>query len=182
MEVKEAVQLSRKMRLAKFDMFKKRGILAVNRSKLSEKEPEFLRERKPTNKNIVVMCDKCNGFFAKTYFSRHVNICKRTFSAPVLPITMPLLINSALIGDLSPEFKKNILGTIRDDKVGTIVKTDRMILIVGARLYDKTRRKLDKITEVQRHVCSECAAWDICISYSKSRKFVKPNITILWIC
>ena len=123
--------------------------------KLTEENPIFLRERTDAGSNKIVMCDQCHGFFSKTYFARHVNICKKDFVGPVLPISIPLMKNTKLIDEYSLEYRKNILNAIRDDAIGTIAKTDRMILTVGARLYDKTKRKFDKVVEVQRHVRSE---------------------------
>ena len=154
-EVKEALLLPRKCRMSKFDVLKKRGILNFNKNKLLQENPLFLRERKADNQNNIVMCDQCHGFFAKTYFARHVDICKKDFVGPVLPISIPLMQNSKLIEEYSVEYRKNILSTIRDDVVGTIAKTDKMILTVGARLYDKSKRKMDKVAEVQRYVRSE---------------------------
>ena len=57
-----------------------------------------------------------------------------------------------LIDEFPLEYRINIVNAIRDDAIGTIAKTDRMILTVGCRIYDKTKRKMDK---VQRHVRSE---------------------------
>lgn len=42
-----------------------------------------------------------------------------------------------------------------NDDTGKICKVDKMILLVGCRLFDQSRHKLDKIGEVQQFVRTE---------------------------
>ena len=140
-------------------MFRKRGIFDQNKSKLVENEKDILRERKRNSKSKEgdpEMCDKCNGFFSKSYYSRHRQLCRSNFEVTPLPVSLHFLKNAPKDFYSYPEsYRRNIVGTILNDEIGTLCKTDEMILLVGCRLYDKSKRKVDKIAEVQRYVRAE---------------------------
>ena len=60
--------------------------------------------------------------------------------------------DSASLESYSDDFKSFIIGKLRDDDIGQLIRSDPTILMIGSRLYDKIRRKKDKQTEVRRSV------------------------------
>jgi len=83
--------------------------------------------------------------------SRHQKICQRDSSKNLtaIPVT---LINPLDDVHVTDDFKLNILSKFRADEVGKLCQTDPTIVTVGLRLYDKMKRKLDKVTEVRKSV------------------------------
>ena len=53
------------------------------------------------------------------------------------------------------DFKSCIIGTMLHDEIGQICKVDKMILLVECRLFDRSRRKPDKIGEEQQIIRME---------------------------
>ena len=134
-----------------FGDLRKAGILIHNKKQLSEKSPSYLREREPGTLSDPVMCTGCNGFYSKCYYRRHALKCTSNSCTTVMQIAVESM-NKTSLDDLSSDFKDNILSKMRDDDIGKLVKGDSNILMIGARLYNKIKRKKDKLTEVRKSV------------------------------
>ena len=53
------------------------------------------------------------------------------------------------------DFKSCIVGTMLNDEIGKISQVDKMTLLFGSRLFDRSKRKLDTIGEVQQFIRME---------------------------
>ena len=62
------------------------------------------------------------------------------------------LLKKVADGIVSDEFNSGILNTLIDDEVGNLCRSDVVILNVGLRHFDKSKRKLDKLVEVKKSV------------------------------
>ena len=134
-----------------FQQLRKNGILQHNRKQLVEKNPTYLRERNSQLEKDPVMCTGCFGFYARSFFRRHELRCTKDSCASVMCVPINTM-DSASLDSYSDDFKSFIIGKLRDDDVGQLIRSDPTILMIGSRLYDKIRRKKDKQTEVRRSV------------------------------
>ena len=85
------------------------------------------------------MCSGCKGFFAKSYKSRHQLICPAGSSLnlmmPLVPIEM-----CTTVEEYSDGFKA-LLNTLQLDEVGSYIKTDSIILMIGNRSFSAFKKK-----------------------------------------
>lgn len=58
----------------------------------------------------------------------------------------------ALMRNMSDGFLKEVLYKLRNDEIGSICKRDPFIIIIGKRLWMKSRLKMDKQGEVRKSV------------------------------
>ena len=77
---------------------------------------------------------ECKIFIAQTAMFNHQKIC----SGREKCIDIRLL--SPPIEETSESFKKNVIGTMRNDTVGILSKKDRTILIYGYWSFQKVKR------------------------------------------
>ena len=99
------------------------------------------------------MCDKCYGFFQKYCYSRDTKLCMLNFEVRLQALTLHFQKHKPADFDSYPnDFKSCIIGTMLNDEIGKIYKVDKLILIFGCRLFDRSRRKLEKIGEVQQFI------------------------------
>ena len=153
-DVKAAMILPKKEKDKRFREFKKMGIFKFNVTQLKENaSPNIMREHR--NKGLVdgddnlVMCSECRGFFCKSYKARHQRFCgqDKFLIVPILPVK-----KLAALEELPEDFKKNVLGTMLNDNVGTKVKGDKVILLLGWRLYNGKKCMVEKKHEVEKWV------------------------------
>jgi hypothetical protein len=129
-----------------FQQLKRDGIHKHNLKQVAARK-SMMRER--CGHSATLVCAKCNGFFSKTFFCRHRIKCMGESS--VLPEGIPSeLLSTAPI--LSEEFKTKILSKFIGDEIGQLCRTDEMITMIGQRLFDKMRTKLDKRMEVKKSI------------------------------
>ncbi|XP_057294029.1 uncharacterized protein LOC130657627 isoform X3 [Hydractinia symbiolongicarpus] len=153
-DVKDALNMPRKERLRAFANFRKIGIYNHNVKEIEEGGRNLLREKQNDSDDPLVMCTTCKGFYAKTFKARHKADCSK--NSCQFPVTIALDCTSDESWKLSDDqFKQRILNIIRDDAVGTLAKSDPVILMVGHRLYGKIKRRLNKKMEVERSVRSD---------------------------
>jgi len=107
-----------------FQSFKKEGMRLENIKRLADNSPNFLRERKIRKCETLIMCSSCHGFFAKSYFSRHMRKCGSDSCDARISIPVEDILKEPLKG-LKEEFKKIVLSVMRDDAVGMVVKKVR---------------------------------------------------------
>ena len=65
---------------------------------------------------------------------------------------------------------KNVIKVIRDDKIGQIAKTDPIIMMIGSRLYEKIKKRLNKKDEVEKSVRSDMRRLSYLYYFFKGRK------------
>lgn len=99
------------------------------------------------------MCDKCYGFLKKSYYSRHSKLYMLNFEFRPHALSLHVLKNETADYDSFPDdFKSCINGTMLNDDTGKICEVDKMILLVGCRPFDRSRRKLDNNLSERRCV------------------------------
>ncbi|XP_065652722.1 uncharacterized protein LOC136080009 [Hydra vulgaris] len=114
------------------------------------------------------MCSLCHGFYSKSYYSRHMNVCGKDSSYSKCAVPVEIFTDKSQEG-LTQNFKNEILQVIRDDPIGIIAKSDRTILMIGSLLYEKVRRKLSKKSEVQNSVRNDMRRLSHLYSHFKLR-------------
>ncbi|XP_057298490.1 uncharacterized protein LOC130629354 isoform X2 [Hydractinia symbiolongicarpus] len=150
--VKKAMEKPKKERLRMFDSFKKLGIEKFNFAQLNEDNPKFYRERKQSkSESDLVKCSNCKGFYGTRYWIRHVRDCGNGQSVPIKLSSMKVTEQFTC----SDEFRKHIVNKIRDDPVGDLCRSDRVILDYGKHSYDRIKRRHEKQEEVRKSVRSE---------------------------
>ena len=91
------------------------------------------------------MCSKCHGVYQRQSYSRHKSVC----AGNSLPPTALDLDHTRVKLNLSSIFKKEILGTLRHNMIGEIIRSDQWILVIGSYRHHKIKRKFDKAMEVR---------------------------------
>lgn len=151
-EVKQALLLPAKQRNKAFSLFKNNGILAHNLEEIGKEKPTIVKSRKSVIKELsqLNMCNVCKVFIERTSMARHRRTCtpKESFGIDLL------LLKKSEIG-LTEEFKKHVLCTIRNDKMGLKCKRDEGVLLFGFRLYDKSKKRDDNIMGCRKDVRSQ---------------------------
>ena len=133
--------------------FRKEAIRKFNMDLLEKGESDFMRERKSgkADGDTPVMCSGCFVFFAKSYKARHQLICPSSGTNVMLPVVS--IEKCTAIDKYCDEFKE-LLSKLLLDEIGDYVKTDEIILMIGARSFGAMKRKKDKIVEGKRTVRS----------------------------
>ena len=98
-----------------------------------------------------LMCSGCFRFFAKSYKTHHQLICPSSGTNVMLPVVS--IEKCTAIDKYCDEFKE-LLSKLLLDEIGDYVKTDEIILMIGARSFGAMKRKKDKIVEGKRTVRS----------------------------
>ena len=129
--------------------------MKYNMSNMGHREFVPLRERTTDRLNDSgsrVVCDKCNGFFARRWFAGHRIRCVGDSCIEPKPVPLSVLFSSQ---NLPEDFKTEILSKFNQDEVGKMCQTDEMITMIGSKLYSKTKARQDKKTEVRRSVMTD---------------------------
>ncbi|PIK36317.1 hypothetical protein BSL78_26845 [Apostichopus japonicus] len=125
-----ALKLATREKRQAFHRFKKEGILKFNKLQAKCSKPAYHRERSSVIDNL----SQSEGCPAS------------------LPIPVHLLANEEIC---SESFMENVLNRFRPDEVGTLCTKDPVVLMIGKRLWEKQKRKMDKKTEVRRSVMTD---------------------------
>lgn len=131
-----------------FDNLKKEGIFKFNQTEMAKEDPDYMRERVNVDNDNLVLCSKCKGLFSKSYKARHQIQCGKTSGQVMIPL-IPM--KDMVVTDLSDEFNA-VLNKMIIDEVSTIAKTDPIILVIGARIFNGNKCKEEKICEVEKRV------------------------------
>jgi hypothetical protein len=121
------------------EKLRKKGILEANKSQLPEENPKFIAERSTSTSSVV--CSLCSGFYSRLNFYKHKKKCQKRTDAAVCPTA----VNPKLF-DISHgnDFLNQVVSHITQDETGCIASSDPTILLIGERLYQKTKRKVGK--------------------------------------
>ena len=76
----------------------------------------------------AVRCSKCFGVYRRRFFYHHRNRCG---DSGVCLVPTNLQMATANV-DLSDMFRRNVLGTLRHDQVGKVIRSDEAIVTIGA--------------------------------------------------
>ena len=146
--VEEALKLPRKERIKRFDSFKNEGILKANLEEAGKENPHFQRNRECDNDQPPVYCSGCQKSLSAKCFERHKQSCLSN-----KPFRLDWeLVQKAPNFEMCDQFKKYVIGTMRNDTIGMMCKQDEATLLFGVRLYDKVRKRDDNIMGTRKDV------------------------------
>ena len=132
---------------AQISLMRKQAIRTYNMAVLKAGENLFRREHqsKGEKEELPMMCSGCRGFFCKRYKSRHQLIC------PAAGTNMLVLMVSMTLQDSEkyPADFISLLNTLHLDDIGSRVKSDKIILMIGARSTENASLKRKK-TKLQK--------------------------------
>ena len=114
-----------------FQSLKRNKIRQFNLKQINLKVPRFERERSQRKCEGLVMCSLCHGFYSKSYYSRHTNVCGKDSFISKCAVPFGILVDKSQEG-LSENFKTEILQVIRDDTIAIIAKSDQTISMIGS--------------------------------------------------
>ena len=153
--VKAALKLPPHEQSSMLDLFKKEGILELNKLQAKTANPSYHRERRSATDTSLVMCNICSGFYSRSYIKRHSSSScqgKSESCQPSAPIPVALL---QCDEDYGGQFVSDVLIKFRQDKVGKVCTSDAVLLKIGRRLWYKQKRKVDKKVEVRKSVMTD---------------------------
>ena len=111
-----------------------------------------MRQRNGGNReDLPSMCSGCKGFYARGYKARHQVSCPANGANLMLPVVSISNVEMGMYSAYSDDFKA-LLGTLKLDAVGDYVKSDNIILMIGARSFKGLKRRKDKSLETKRFV------------------------------
>lgn len=123
--------------------------------------PKLERERRKEGANGasgLVMCQLCKAFIERRYIARHEKKHAQTSDAACMATPLPASMLSMTCDDLGTDFTKEIVSKFREGlnkDVYRICTTDRVLLQIGKKWWNKLKRKTDKKTEVRRTVMAD---------------------------
>ena len=150
-EVKDILKLDKRSRDKALDKLKKRGIYNYNKTTIKLGQNRKLQQErfhKRSDKSDMIICTVCKGCFCKKYFHRHKDSCGGRADK------VPVAFLEENVYPISEDFK-TILNRFHSDQIGDIIRSDRSILLVGQKLYDKMKKKQDKKMEVRKSVMTD---------------------------
>ena len=113
-----------------FQSLKRNKIRQFNLKQINLKVPRFERERSQRKCEGLVMCSLCHGFYSKSYYSRHTNVCGKDSFTSKCAVPFGILVDKSQKG--LENFKTEILQVIRDDTIAIIAKSDQTISMIGS--------------------------------------------------
>ena len=123
-----------------FDALRKEGIYQANLQNQTGENNDLLRER-VQSKEPTVMCSGCKGFYSKRRINLHKKSCVNR--AGVTPTTVNF--STGRQQDVTEEFQNVILDRFRDDDVGNVCRKDKVVLLLGKKLWAKSVKKQKRV-------------------------------------
>ncbi|WAR20358.1 hypothetical protein MAR_002196, partial [Mya arenaria] len=130
-----------KERRAGFDQLRKEGIDVYNRKQAAQEVPAYMAERKVDDEGSLVRCSKCKGYYKRTFFYRHKEIC----IGDDAQIPRKLEMSNRKVHSHDEEFQADILSRFHRDTVGNLCRTDDTLFVIGRRLFQVKKKELTKI-------------------------------------
>ncbi|XP_070177564.1 nucleolar protein dao-5-like [Littorina saxatilis] len=125
-----------------FEKIRKLGILHANQIAASSGGDLYHRERRHgTDQPTMVMCSTCNGFYVKKGIWKHKKRCTYLCTTPSGYVSFPQGGDYARESGVTEQFRTEIVDRFRQDEVGNVCRTDRVILLLGQKLYNKSVKK-----------------------------------------
>lgn len=125
----------------------KDGIRQYNEDQCKKSTPIF--QWKKQGKGDCRQCQKCGASYSKELFFRHKAKCQG--DSLIVPKPFDLSLAKPSSADSAPAFL-DLLSSLQNDDVGNICKQDSTIRLIGSRLFQKDRSKVDKTMEVRKSV------------------------------
>ena len=119
------------------------GILAENRVQSQRDNPQYQTTKSCSGR--VCKCPVCNAFVSRTNFYRHRQVC----DADAAIVSKPVDIN---FQGQNSNFKAVVLDGMRTDDVGKVCQSEKYLITIGERLWQKERSKVDKTQETKKSV------------------------------
>jgi len=151
--VKPLLGMEKEIQVQAVDLFRKEAMKNHNIKCLNNSDDNFVRERASQKEEVPVMCTGCNGFYDKGYRARHQLKCPSNGKNLMLP--MVALEKQVSNFENYSEGFKSLLNTLHLDAVAEVVKTDKIILMIGHRFFNSLKRKKDKKVECLKYVRSK---------------------------
>ncbi|WAR20331.1 hypothetical protein MAR_002169 [Mya arenaria] len=140
-----------KERRAGFDQLRKEGIDVYNRKQAAQEVPAYMAERKVDDEGSLVRCSKCKGYYKRTFFYRHKEIC----IGDDAQIPRKLEMSNRKVHSHDEEFQADILSRFHRDTVGNLCRTDDTLFVIGRRLFQVKKKRVDKDMEIRKSVMSD---------------------------
>ena len=121
------------------------------------------------------MCGSCKAFTKKTYFFRHKKECRKTSEEPV--VGLPLyLINEEIDKEVSSDYRKHVLESLRADELGNLCRTDKFLIVFGTRMYynkfhQKEGREQDSLKSIRAELRRLGRLYEFFAQYDAVKKF-----------
>ena len=140
--VKAALLLPAAEQTRAFEDLRKEGIFRRNVVIQAEGggNEELIRKRNQGTSKTV-MCSGCKGFYSKNQIHKHKKQCSLTFSLQSNAVDFSASRPSAV----TEEFQKQVLDRFRDDDCGKICRKDKLVILLGQRLWLKSVKKERKV-------------------------------------
>lgn len=137
--VKAALALPKTEQDCVSDALKKEGIYAKNVLLQAEQGVgvTLIRERSQGTQKTV-MCSSCKGFYSKSRICQHKKMCSSAASSTTGARTVDF---SSLRSDVSTRFQTEVLDRFRHDDIGEICRKDKVVLLLGQKLWAKAVQK-----------------------------------------
>ena len=129
-----------------FKELRNKGILEDNKVECLKDNPVFFTGKKCTGDPLL--CSNCGGFFSKIYFYRHKKICQKDG----VTISKPVSARFVMIKDLESNFTSQVLDGKTSDSLWDFCCFEPTIKLVGMRLWERDKAKIDKIMETRKKV------------------------------
>ena len=147
--VKEALSSDNMKKM--FESFKVEGILEYNTRESSSKNPVYQRERAGKSQDDISKCSQCSKFISISNFTRHKKVCAKqdmVHPSKISKISMKMMEISSSTQSKNQGFIADILNKFRNDSIGKLCRSDKIIVKLGEIYYGKIRRKKDKKVQV----------------------------------
>ena len=131
-----------------FTIIRNNGMAKTNKVECQKHSPTFERKRKSkAKKGKVVMCSVCKTVLLSKNMARHKRTCSDTTKIRSIEVT-----TLSMDSHFTDQFKTNVLGTLRNDEISSLIRKDNGILLVGIFRYNKVKQRQDKSMEIRRSV------------------------------
>ena len=144
--VRKCLKGSHKEQRDTFRQLKRNGMLKHNREMAGRQGATLLRDRVCKNDGGVVVCDACSGVFSRRYFSTHQKKCPVEQCIKPRPIAASLYCSSFQIPE---DFKRDVLAKFTYSDVDRLCKKNKVLIMIGSKLYEKRRAREKKTLEVR---------------------------------
>ena len=119
-----------------FALMRTRGIFSENKKHfIACSEQSLLERERSQGENDLTMCGACKGFYGNQTFWKHRSRCPEAETASTIAAPLPC---SSLTRPTVGKFGEEILNSIREDDIGKICKSDRMIKDFGQKLWERS--------------------------------------------
>lgn len=129
---------------------RKKGILEENKRQMVTDQPAYAAER--LGGEGKVLCTNCSGFYSRSVFYRHKIQCAG--DSAIIPRSVALA-DACRSDTPNSVFITSVLSRIQNDAVGSLVKNDQTIRLIGERLFERVNKKVDKEMETRKTVMAE---------------------------